>query len=139
MFLMCSTGTRTHTGLQRPWRVLPPVFIFSLVMGSLCIYSSTVTHYGLNELCLKLGEITGSTTCSYTVNVATLAYERRIRGVYQAIRLTIISAWLHTMCWLLSAALVLVRVALAVDFQLVCINVSLVGDIDKILVRIDLT
>ncbi|RVE43920.1 hypothetical protein evm_011431 [Chilo suppressalis] len=133
MFLMCSFGTRTHTGLQRPWRVLPPVFVFSLVIGGVCIYSSTVTHIGLNDLCLKLGEITGSSTCSYTVNVATLAYERRIRGVYQAIHLTIISAWLHTFCWLLSAALALARVALAVDFQLVRVNVSLVGDIDKIL------
>ncbi|XP_063831100.1 uncharacterized protein LOC135080387 [Ostrinia nubilalis] len=133
MFLMCSTGSRTLTGLQRPWRVLPPVFIFSLAMGGLCTYSSSVTHYGLNELCIKLGEITGSSTCTYTVNVATLAYERRIRGVYQAIRLTILTAWLHTICWLLSALLTLARVALAVDFQLVRINVDLVGDIDKML------
>ncbi|XP_026742988.1 uncharacterized protein LOC113506727 [Trichoplusia ni] len=133
MFLMCSTGSRTLTGLQRPWRVLPPVFVFSLAMGGLCIYSSAVTHYGLQELCLKLGEITGSSTCTYTVNVATLTYERRIRGVYQATRLTILSAWLHTACWLLSALLALVRVLLAVDFQLVCVHVRLHGDVEKIL------
>ncbi|CAH1637816.1 unnamed protein product [Spodoptera littoralis] len=133
MFLMCSTGSRTLTGLQRPWRVLPPVFVFSLAMGSLCVYSSAVTHYGLQELCLKLGEITGSPTCSYTINVATLTYERRIRGVYQATRLTILSAWLHTFCWLLSAVLALVRVLLVVDFQLVRVSVHLHGDIDTIL------
>ncbi|KAL4717929.1 hypothetical protein ACJJTC_001347 [Scirpophaga incertulas] len=133
MFLMCSTGSRTLTGLQRPWRILPPVFIFSLAMSGLCIYSSTVTQSGLQELCLKLGEITGSATCTYTVNVATLVYERRIRGVYQAIRLTITSAWLHTICWLLSAAVALARVILAVDFQLVRVKVELVGDIDKVL------
>ncbi|CAH0594315.1 unnamed protein product [Chrysodeixis includens] len=102
-------------------------------MGGLCIYSSAVTHYGLQELCLKLGEITGSSTCTYTVNVATLTYERRIRGVYQATRLTIVSAWLHTACWLLSALLALVRILLAVDFQLVCVHVQLHGDIEKIL------
>lgn len=73
--------------------------------------------------------------CSYTVNVATLAYERRIRGVYQATRLTIISAWLHTCCWLLSALLALVRILLAVDFQLVRISADLLGDLDKILVK----
>nr|XP_021186434.2 uncharacterized protein LOC110373479 [Helicoverpa armigera] len=133
MFLMCSTGSRTLTGLQRPWRVLPPVFVFSLLMGGLCVYTSVVTHYGLHELCLKLGEITGSPTCSYTVNVATLSHERRIRGVYQATRLTILSAWLHTACWLLSALLALVRVLLAVDFQLVRISAQLHGDIDNIL------
>ncbi|CAH0690251.1 unnamed protein product [Spodoptera exigua] len=133
MFLMCSTGSRTLSGLQRPWRVLPPVFVFSLAMGSLCIYSSTITHYGLQELCVKLGEITGSPTCSYTINVATLTYERRIRGVYQATRLTILSAWLHTACWLLSAILALVRVLLAVDFQLVRVSVHLHGDIDALL------
>lgn len=73
-------------------------------------------------------------SCTYTVNVATLAYERRIHGVYQAIRLTILSAWLHTVCWILSVLLTLARVILAVDFQLVRINVDLIGDIDKILV-----
>ncbi|KAM3960468.1 uncharacterized protein ACR2FA_005375 [Aphomia sociella] len=133
MFLMCSTGSRTLTGLQRPWRILPPVFIFSLAMGGLCIYSSAVTHYGLHELCHKLSEITGNPTCTYTVNVATLAYERRIRGVYQATRLTIFSAWLHTACWLLSALLALARVLLVVDFQLVRVNAKLIGDVDKIL------
>ncbi|PZC80828.1 hypothetical protein B5X24_HaOG213815 [Helicoverpa armigera] len=79
---------------------------------------------------------TGSRTltgCSYTVNVATLSHERRIRGVYQATRLTILSAWLHTACWLLSALLALVRVLLAVDFQLVRISAQLHGDIDNIL------
>ncbi|XP_053613698.1 uncharacterized protein LOC128677109 isoform X3 [Plodia interpunctella] len=133
MFLMCSTGSRTLSGLQRPWRILPPVFVFSLAMGGVCIYSSSLTHNGLEELCLKLSEITGSPTCSYTVNVATLVYERRIRGVYQATRLTILSAWLHTSCWLLSAILALVRVIMVVDFQLVRVNVDLIGDADKML------
>ncbi|OWR55618.1 hypothetical protein KGM_201217 [Danaus plexippus plexippus] len=67
MFLMCSTGSRVLTGLQRPWRVLPPVFLFSLAMGGLCIYTTAVTHYGLQELCIKLSEITGSTT--YVINI----------------------------------------------------------------------
>uniref|UniRef100_A0A2A4J214 Uncharacterized protein n=1 Tax=Heliothis virescens TaxID=7102 RepID=A0A2A4J214_HELVI len=75
------------------------------------------------------------TGCSYTINVATLLYERRIRGVYQATRLTILSAWLHTACWLLSAVLALVRVLLVVDFKLVRVSAQLHGDIDKILER----
>ncbi|XP_050354419.1 uncharacterized protein LOC126776162 [Nymphalis io] len=135
MFLMCSTGSRVLTGLQRPWRVIPPVFLFSLTMGSLCVYTSAVTHYGLQELCLKLSEITGSTTCTYTINVATLAYERRIRGVYQATRLTILSAWLHTGCWVLSTVLAVARILLAVDFQLIKVSVQLQGDIDRMLER----
>ncbi|XP_061384473.1 uncharacterized protein LOC116773240 [Danaus plexippus] len=135
MFLMCSTGSRVLTGLQRPWRVLPPVFLFSLAMGGLCIYTTAVTHYGLQELCIKLSEITGSTTCTYTVNVATLAYERRIRGVYQATRLTIYSAWLHTACWILSALLAFFRVIFAIDFKLVKITVQLKGNLDRMLER----
>ncbi|XP_053613697.1 uncharacterized protein LOC128677109 isoform X2 [Plodia interpunctella] len=98
MFLMCSTGSRTLSGLQRPWRILPPVFVFSLAMGGVCIYSSSLTHNGLEELCLKLSEITGSPTC-----------------------------------WLLSAILALVRVIMVVDFQLVRVNVDLIGDADKML------
>ncbi|XP_045776173.1 uncharacterized protein LOC123874732 [Maniola jurtina] len=135
MFLMCSIGSRILTGLQRPWRVLPPVFVFSVVMGSVCIYTSAVTHHGLEELCFKLNEITGSSSCSYTINVATLAYQRRIRGVYQATRLTIASAWLHTACWVLSALLALARVLLAVDFKLVRVSVQLQGNIDRMLER----
>ncbi|KAJ0173565.1 hypothetical protein K1T71_010714 [Dendrolimus kikuchii] len=135
MFLMCSSGSQTLTGLQHSWRVLPPVFIFSLAMGGLCIYSSSVTHAGLQALCLKLGELTNSTTCSYSINVATLVYERRIRGVYQAIKLTIITAWLHTACWILSSVITLVRVLLAVDFQLVKVSAELQGDTDKMLER----
>ncbi|XP_037876297.1 uncharacterized protein LOC110385013 isoform X2 [Bombyx mori] len=133
MFLMCSTGSRTLTGLQRPWRVLLPVILFSLSMGGLCTYTSIVTHSGLKELCVKLGEITGSPTCTYTINVATLAYERRIRGVYQATQLTIATAWMHTACWLLSAFLALTRVLLAVDFQLVRVKAELIGNIDKMM------
>ncbi|XP_034834201.1 uncharacterized protein [Maniola hyperantus] len=135
MFLMCSIGSRILTGLQRPWRVLPPVFLFSVVMGAVCVYTSAVTHNGLQELCVKLNEITGSSSCSYTINVATLAYQRRIRGVYQATRLTIASAWLHTACWLLSALLALARVLLAVDFKLVRVSVQLQGNIDRMLER----
>ncbi|CAK1550483.1 unnamed protein product [Leptosia nina] len=133
MFLMCSAGSRVLTGLDRPWRILPPIFVFSLAMGSLCLYSSVITHYGLHDLCMKLSEITGSTTCTYTVNVATLVYERRIRGVYQATRLTILSAWLHTTCWLLSALLALLRVLLGIDFQLVRVRTQLTGNIDRFL------
>ncbi|KAG6455465.1 uncharacterized protein LOC115446948 isoform X2 [Manduca sexta] len=133
MFLMCSSSSRTHTGLQRPWRVLPPVFIFSLAMTGLCVYTSVITHSGLQELCAKLGEITGSVSCTYTINVATLAYERRIRGVYQATQLTIVSAWLHTACWLMSALLTLARVLMAVDFQLIRVRVELRCNIDKML------
>ncbi|CAH0728505.1 unnamed protein product, partial [Brenthis ino] len=73
------------------------------------------------------------TGCTYTVNVATLAYERRIRGVYQATRLTIFSAWLHTACWVLSAFLALMRVLLAVDFKLIRVSVQLQGNIDRML------
>ena len=76
--------------------------------------------------------------CTYTVNVATLAYERRIRGVYQATRLTIISAWFHTSCWVLSTLLALLRVLLAVDFKLVRVSVQLRGNIDRMLVSNDL-
>ncbi|XP_045532780.1 uncharacterized protein LOC123720278 isoform X1 [Pieris brassicae] len=133
MFLMCSAGSRVLTGLQRPWRILPPIFVFSLAMSSLCIYTSVVTHYGLHDLCMKLSEITGSTTCTYTVNVATLVYERRIRGVYQATHLTILSAWLHTACWVLSALLALFRVLLSIDFQLVRVKAELTGNIDRFL------
>ncbi|CAH2045201.1 unnamed protein product, partial [Iphiclides podalirius] len=75
------------------------------------------------------------TGCTYTVNVATLAYERRIRGVYQATRLTVASAWLHTICWLLSAMLALARVLLAVDFHLVRVTAHLQGNIDRMLER----
>lgn len=67
--------------------------------------------------------------------MVTLLYERRISGVYQATRLTVLSAWTHTACWLLSAALVLARVALAVDFQLVRVQAVLDGDLDVMLVR----
>ncbi|KOB51962.1 Uncharacterized protein OBRU01_26781 [Operophtera brumata] len=68
------------------------------------------------------------------MNVATLVFERRIRGVYQAINLTILSAWLHTCCWIASGLLALVRMLLAVDFQLVRVRAELQGDIDKMLV-----
>lgn len=71
--------------------------------------------------------------------MATLAYERRIRGVYQATQLTIVTAWLHTACWLLSALLTLVRVILAVDFQLVRVKADLIGNVDRMLVCIQLT
>ncbi|XP_047994459.1 uncharacterized protein LOC125232738 [Leguminivora glycinivorella] len=61
------------------------------------------------------------------MNVATLAYDRRIRGVYQATLLSIASAWLHTICWILSTLLIVARVLLAVDFTLVHVRAQLIA------------
>ncbi|KAJ2953385.1 hypothetical protein O0L34_g975 [Tuta absoluta] len=135
MFLMCSSGSHTLTGLQRPWRILPTVFIFSLAMGGLSVYTSLETQQGLTQLCNKLGQLAGTNTCSYTINVATMAYDRRIRGVYPAIRLAIISAWLHSLCWIGSAITVMLRVILVVDFRLVKVRVDLQGNIENMLER----
>ncbi|XP_026315141.1 uncharacterized protein LOC113226638 [Hyposmocoma kahamanoa] len=134
MFLMFSSGSKT-LGLQRSWRLLPYVIVFSVAMSCLCIYTSAVTTSGLLDLCAKLSEVTGSATCSYTINVVTLAFERRIRGVFQAIQLTIVSAWLHTCCWVLTAVVALVRVLFVIDFRLVCISANLCGNIEKMLER----
>ncbi|XP_041969333.1 uncharacterized protein LOC121726165 [Aricia agestis] len=134
LFLMCSTGSRVFTGLEQSWRILPPVFLFSVVMGGVCVYTSVVTTRGLHELCSELADITGDTTCSFAINVVTLPYERRICGVYQAVELTVLTAWLHTLCWLLSALLTAARVLLAVDFQLVRVSVHLRGNVELILV-----
>ncbi|XP_061722081.1 uncharacterized protein LOC133528641 [Cydia pomonella] len=135
MFLMCSSGTSHNvTGAQRHWRALPIMFLFCATMSGLCLYASTITHRGLRDLCSKLADATGSPKCGFTINVATLAYSRRIRGVYQATVLSIVSAWLHTVCWVLSTLLIVARVLLAVDFTLVHVRAQLVGNLDDILV-----
>lgn len=70
------------------------------------------------------------------MNLATLPYERQIRGVYQATRLTITSAWVHTACWIASALVAIARILLAIDFRLVKIRAELIGDIDRMLASI---
>ncbi|XP_063387681.1 uncharacterized protein LOC134673612 [Cydia fagiglandana] len=134
MFLMCSSGTSNNvTGAQRHWRALPLMLLFCATMSVLCLYASAVTHSGLQDLCSKLADATNSPQWGFTLNVATLAYNRRIRGVYQATVLSIVSAWLHTICWMLSTLLIVARVLLAVDFTLVHVRAQLVGNLDDIL------
>ncbi|XP_063628160.1 uncharacterized protein LOC134799650 [Cydia splendana] len=134
MFLMCSSGTSNNvTGAQRHWRALPIMLLFCATMSVLCLYASAVTHSGLRDLCSKLADATNSPKWGFTLNVATLAYNRRIRGVYQATVLSIVSAWLHTICWILSTMLIVARVLLAVDFTLVHVWAQLVGNLDDIL------
>lgn len=62
-FLKGSFLTPHSFRLQSPWRVLIPVFLFSLAMSILCVHASTVTENGLQAFCDTLAEITNGYPC----------------------------------------------------------------------------
>ncbi|OWR54385.1 hypothetical protein KGM_202250 [Danaus plexippus plexippus] len=125
------------------------LFFLAFVFGSFCTFCFHMLMYLFDEKCVLFPKLLSLTSLRQTIiyefipddkeaadmNVATLAYERRIRGVYQATRLTIYSAWLHTACWILSALLAFFRVIFAIDFKLVKITVQLKGNLDRMLER----
>lgn len=102
-------------------------------MGCLCFYTSVITHRGLNELCNKIGEINGHSSCQIGLTLVRGLFEKRILGVYRVITITILTSWLNTFAWILSTLLIIIRVCLVSDFQLVKVTVELRGDFEKIL------
>ncbi|XP_041969132.1 uncharacterized protein LOC121725982 [Aricia agestis] len=115
-FTMCPGGGHSRSGLQKPWRILPPAFLFALVMVGLTGHSFTRTNEGLGTFCAAFHNITNTTSCSSvdahlasSANVS-WSFSGRVAGT----RAASAAVWGS---WACAAALFLARCLAAPDFR----------------------
>ncbi|KAJ8724037.1 hypothetical protein PYW07_008017 [Mythimna separata] len=127
LFTMCPRGGHTRTGLQQPWRILPPALVFALVMVGVTGHSFTLTNGGLHAFCAAFYNVTNSTTCSSVDPFlepswnATWSFGGRVAAT-RAMCAGVLAAWA---C---AAALLLARCLVAPDFVLRRTDVYLTKD-----------
>lgn len=127
LFTMCPRGGHARTGLQQPWRILPPALVFALVMVGVTGHSFTLTNGGLHAFCAAFYNVTNSTTCS-SVDAflepswnATWGFGGRVATTRACCAGVLAS-------WACAAALLLARCLMAPDFVLRRTDVYLAKD-----------
>ncbi|XP_032521525.2 uncharacterized protein LOC116773214 [Danaus plexippus] len=113
-FTMCPGGGHSRSGLQRPWRILSPALLFSLVMVALTGHSFSSTNSGLFTFCSAFHNITNATTCSSVEPHLSSNPEWSFGGRVSATRAASAGVWVS---WACGAALLLVRCLTAPDFH----------------------
>ncbi|KPI92418.1 hypothetical protein RR46_13639 [Papilio xuthus] len=114
-FTMCPGGGHSRSGLQRPWRIVAPALIFSLVLVGLTGHSFIQTNSGIQDFCAAFYNVTNTTTCSG----ANSYLERGVSapwglgGRAGAVRAASAGVWAS---WACGAALLLARCLTARDF-----------------------
>ncbi|CAH2045667.1 unnamed protein product, partial [Iphiclides podalirius] len=126
-FTMCPGGGHSRSGLQRPWRILVPALLFSLILVGLTGHSFIQTNGGIQDFCAAFFNITNTTTCSsanaYVERGAGAAWG--LGGRAAATRAASAGVWAS---WACAAALLLARCLTARDFVVRRTAVRLVRD-----------
>ncbi|XP_068619074.1 uncharacterized protein [Battus philenor] len=63
-FTMCPGGGHSRSGLQRPWRIVAPALVFSLILVGITGHSFVKTNGGIQDFCAAFYNVTNTTTCS---------------------------------------------------------------------------
>ncbi|KAJ2938777.1 hypothetical protein O0L34_g779 [Tuta absoluta] len=128
LFIMCPTGGRIQgSGLQEPWRILTPAFVFAFVMVILTGYSFTSTNGGLQAFCAAFHNNTNSTTCSPVNRFIEMPVNTTwtLSGRIAATRAASAGVWAS---WACACALLLARCLAGADFVVRHTAVRLVRD-----------
>ncbi|XP_077300213.1 uncharacterized protein LOC143921006 isoform X2 [Arctopsyche grandis] len=115
-FLMCPKGGKSYSGLTRPWRIVLPSAVFTLVYSILCII---VTHHltdGLLEFQEQFKNVAG---------IQDPKYQYEVNKIDSFVLVTIISSWLYTSSWALGFVVLVLRCVFIADFQLIKVSVQL--------------
>ncbi|XP_014372227.2 uncharacterized protein LOC106721705 [Papilio machaon] len=114
-FTMCPGGGHSRSGLQRPWRIVAPALIFSLVLVGLTGHSFIQTNSGIQDFCAAFYNFTNTTTCSganaYLEHGVSSPWG--LGGRAGAVRAASAGVWAS---WACGAALLLARCLTARDF-----------------------
>ncbi|XP_013139222.1 PREDICTED: uncharacterized protein LOC106103856 [Papilio polytes] len=114
-FTMCPGGGHSRSGLQRPWRIVAPALIFSLVLVGLTGHSFIQTNSGIQDFCVAFFNVTNTTTCSGANGYVERGVhaEWGLGGRAGATRAASAGVWAS---WACGAALLLARCLSARDF-----------------------
>lgn len=122
-FVICGKGGKSDEGsfLTQPWRIVIPALLFFLVMFCISIINLTLVNKGMDVFCESLTKSIQSINCDDALNAFALIaidYEPQMfHHILYFINWTIFGLWLFL------AAIMFIRIAFVIDFQLVRITV----------------
>lgn len=115
-FTMCPASGSGVLGLKKPWRILLPATIFSMIFSCVCLHYALHLQKGIGAFCENFSPATNTTECSSTMD-AHMDSASSIFTLSQLLSVLLTSSWLHTICWLISWLLAILRCLCIADFE----------------------
>lgn len=127
MFVICGKGGKSdpQSFLPQPWRIVSPALVFFLTMTILSIWNLVSIESGISKFCESFEKHLPDVTCGVAMNrfVLMAAYKMPIPpGVLR--QLVTSFNYITFGCWFLSLLVLLARIILVIDFQLVRVTVK---------------
>jgi hypothetical protein len=124
MFVICGKGGKgdTHSFLPQPWRIVTPALVFFLVMLFMSIAYVSIVQSGVTSFCKELTKNIPGIDCSIALNHFALRSYAAMPSTY--LILLNVFIWILLSCWIILTTIMIARIILAVDFQLVKITVK---------------
>lgn len=129
MFVICGKGGKTEASsfLPQPWRIVSPGLVFFIVMTVLSIVNLVIVEGGMNGMCNSIERSLPDVGCDIALNrfmASTVEKLTLSPSVYHKL----LTSFNYTSLglWVLSLLVLLARIFLVIDFQLVRVTIKTV-------------
>lgn len=129
MFVICGKGGKTEASsfLPQPWRIVSPGLVFFIVMTVLSIVNLVIVEGGMNGTCNSIERSLPDVGCDIALNrfmASTVEKLTLSPSVYHKL----LTSFNYTSLglWVLSLLVLLARIFLVIDFQLVRVTIKTV-------------
>lgn len=124
MFVICGKGGKSdsHSFLPQAWRIVSPALIFFLIMTILSIVNLVIVQGGMNSFCESFKLELPDVSCEIAMNRFMTMPMKASPGLLHTTLTSFNYAAFSS--WLLSALVLLARIILVIDFQLVRVTIK---------------
>lgn len=127
MFVICGRGGKTEPNafLPQPWRIVSPALVFFVVMTILSIVNLVIVEGGMNAFCASLTTKLPDVECDVALNRFMASTVKQLTFSPQVFKILLTSFNYTTLgLWLLSLLVLIARIILVIDFQLVRVTIK---------------
>lgn len=129
MLVICGKGGKgePQAFLPQPWRIVSPAVIFFLIMMILSIANLVIIQSGMKSLCESFARAVPDLGCDIPLNRFMIAQMDQMK-VSPSVFYKMLTSfnYIAFTFWLLSLLVMLARIVLVIDFQLVRVTVKTV-------------
>ncbi|XP_062536504.1 uncharacterized protein LOC134205343 [Armigeres subalbatus] len=112
--------------IPRPWRIVIPSLVFFLICGISAFICASLTTSGLTEFCKEFNKIisTGGTECARMISYFSMNEANDLVLPDKNYYLVAAFPWIWAISYVCGALIIVLRIILVVDFELIRIVVS---------------
>lgn len=114
--------------IARPWRIVIPSLVFFVVCGISAIVCAGLTTSGLTKFCQQFNEVVpnGESECARLISYFSMDQANDLVRPDKNYYLVAVFPWIWASSYVIGALILVLRIVLVVDFQLIRIVVSTV-------------